>query len=207
MKPRRTGKIDWQDVRKRLARAIAATEEARSLSPERARAVLEERARLLARVPAPAVAATEVLLVTTFALAGEHYAIETGHVREVVRAAEFTPVTGAPAFLVGLLNLRGEILAVLDLRGFLGVAAGAWTEHSRVLVLGGERAEFGIVADGAEEVTTLRRDEVFEPPASVAGVGREYMKGVTKDALIVLDGTVLLQDARLFIDQGEESGA
>jgi purine-binding chemotaxis protein CheW len=207
MKTRRTVKIDWPEIRARLARAIAATEGTSRLSPERAQTVLEERARLLARVPTPAPQAAEVLTVTTFDLANERYAIETEHVREVVRPADITPVPGAPEFLVGLLNLRGEILAVIDLRGFFGVAAGALTARSRVLVLGGDRAEFGILADAAHEVTMLRRDEIHEPPASIAGIGREYVKGVTQEALIVLDGAVLLRDTRLFIDQGEGTGA
>ncbi|MBC7818114.1 MAG: hypothetical protein IAG10_14590 [Planctomycetaceae bacterium] len=50
----------------------------------------------------------------------------------------------------------------------------------------------------------MRREELLEPPGSVTGIGREYLRGVTRDALIVLDGAVLLQDARLFIDQIDE---
>jgi purine-binding chemotaxis protein CheW len=183
------------------------TEEALQLSPERARAVLEARARLVARVPVEAPAASVVLEVVTFALANERYAIETHHVREVVRFNEFTPVPGAPDFLVGVFNLRGDILAVFDLRPFFGVARQAVTDLSRLLVLGGERAEFGVLADAAHEVRAVRTDEVLEPPGSVVGVGREYLRGVTRDALLVLDGAALLQDARLFIDQAEEAGA
>ena len=86
------GAIDWRQVHERLARARRATEESVRLSPERARAVMEERARTLARVPPRAPAAAEVLEVVTFRLAGERYAVETSHVREVVRFADFTPV-------------------------------------------------------------------------------------------------------------------
>jgi purine-binding chemotaxis protein CheW len=202
---RRGGPIDWQEVRARLARATAATEQALRHTPEQARAVLDERARALARVPAPAPRADRVLTVVTFGLANERYAIETRHVREVARFTDFTPLPGAPDFLVGVLNLRGEVLAVVDLRKFFGVARQGVTDLARVLVLGGEHAAFGVLADEAHEVTALRTDEVLEPPGSVAGVGREYLRGVTADALIVLDGEVLLRDARLFIDQGEET--
>ena len=89
----------------------------------------------------------------------------------------------------------------MDLRTFLGVSGQAVTDLSRVLVLGGDRAEFGMLADAAHEVRTLRLDEILEPPGSVAGAGREYLRGVTQEALIVLDGAMLLQDSRLFIDQ------
>jgi purine-binding chemotaxis protein CheW len=94
---------------------------------------------------------------------------------------------------------------VFDLRKFLGVAHQGVTDLARVIVLGGEHAEFGVVADVADEVVPLRLDEILEPPPSVAGIGREYLCGVTADALIVLDGAVLLRDGRLFIDQGEEA--
>jgi hypothetical protein len=128
MKPRestRAGGTDWAEVRARLDRAGAATAEALRLSPERARAVLEERARALARVP-PAEYAGAVLEVVTFDLAGERYALETRHVRAVVRLGEHTPVPGAPDFLVGVLNLRGEVLAVMDLGKVLGLARRSW---------------------------------------------------------------------------------
>jgi purine-binding chemotaxis protein CheW len=196
-----------QPARERLARAIAGTEEALELSPERARAVMEERARALARVPTEAPHAALVLQLATFTLADERYAIETRYVREVVRLTDYTPVPGAPEFLVGVINLRGEILAVVDLRKLLGVEQRGVTDLSRVLVLGGERAEFGVLADMADEVLALRTEEVHEPPASVAGIGREYLRGVTAAALIVLDGGVLLEDGRLFIDQADERGA
>jgi purine-binding chemotaxis protein CheW len=199
------GRIDWQDVRARLARATAATEEALRLSPQRAKAVLEERARALARAPAQAPAAGEVLEVATFTLADERYGLETAHVREVVRLTDYTPVPGAPGFLAGVVNLRGDILAVFDLRPFLGVAGGGVTGLSRAIVLGGARAEFGVLADAVHEVTAVPAGELHEPPASATGAGWQYLRGVTPDALIVLDGAALLQDGRLFIDLAEDT--
>jgi purine-binding chemotaxis protein CheW len=198
--------IDWQQIRQRLAKATTATEEAAHLSPERARAVLAERARALARVSGRAVPSADLVHVATFALGNERYGIETRYVREVVRFTDYTPVPGTPDFLVGLTNLRGEVLAVIDLRKFLGVARQEVTDLARLIVLGDQHAEFGVLADAAHEVLPLRFDEIHEPPASVAGIGREYLRGVTPDALIVLDGAVLLRDGRLFIDQGEEAG-
>lgn len=202
----RTSGIDWKEIHARLARARQATEESVRLSPERAREIMGERARLLARVPPRAPEAAEVLEVVTFALGAERYAVETRFVREVVRLESLTTVPGAPDFLAGLVNLRGEILAVFDLRRFFGVAEAGRSERTRVIVLGGDRAEFGVLADAVYEVTPLRVDEVREPPASVGGAGRDYLRGVTAAALVVLDGAVLLADRRLFIEQTEEAG-
>jgi purine-binding chemotaxis protein CheW len=198
--------IDWEEVRERLAQVRAATEEAQTLSPERGRALMEERARELARLPPEAERQTEILEVVCFALANERYAVETRYVREVKELSDYTAIPGAPPFLLGVINLRGEILAVIDLRKFFTVVERGVTDQSRVVVLGSERAEFGVLADATHEVVTLRTEEVHEPPGSVAGIGREYLRGVSKDALIVLDGAVLLADTRLFIDQSKEPG-
>ena len=104
-----------------------------------------------------------------------------------------------------MLNLRGEILALIDLRAFFGIASRGLTDLSRILVLGWERNEFGIMADQVEEVSTLRVDEVLDTPATLpGGGGRAPLLGVTADARIVLDGSALLADAALYIDQGDE---
>jgi purine-binding chemotaxis protein CheW len=201
--PRPAGKADWQEIRRRLDKLAAAADGAPALTPERARAVLEERARALARVPAETPDASAFLPVVTFTLSGERYAVEAQYVREVVRLGEHTPVPGAPDYLVGVVNLRGDILAVFDLRKLFGLPPVSVTDLSRILVLGGDRAEFGVLVDTADEVRPLRTAELLEPPASVAGVGREYLRGVTEEALAVLDGAVLLRDSRLFVDWRE----
>ena len=197
-------RLDWGEVYDRLARAAAATGDALGPTPEQARALLDERARALARVPDRPPGPSEVLEVATFTLAFERYAIETRFIAKVVRLNEFTPVPGTPEFLGGVINLRGEILDLIDLRAFLGISGTGLTDLSRIIVLGLERNEFGIMADSVQEVMTLRVDEVFEAPASIPGSGRSYLRGVTADARIVLDGAALLRDEDLFIDQGDE---
>ena len=208
MKPAQRGQdIDWGQVRQRLAHAIQATEDALHLSPERARIVMEERARALARVPAAPEAGAGVFEVVVFSLANERYGIEAKHVREVVRLTDYTPLPGAPSFLVGVTNLRGLVLAIVDMRKFFGVAVRGVSDLSRIVVLGNERIEFGILADAVHEVALLSADQVKEPPETVAGVAREYLRGVTGDALLLLDGAALLRDPRLIVDQDEEAGA
>jgi purine-binding chemotaxis protein CheW len=199
-------KADWQEVHRRLAQVAATLAQDQRISPERAAAELEKRARDLALVPPQLPRAAERVEVITFALADERYAVETRYVREVLKLTGCTPVPGAPEFLLGVMNVRGEILAVLDLRQLFGLPRPEATDRTRVLVLGVGRAEFGLLADAAHEVRTLRTDDLLDPPDSVSGNRREYLRGVTAEALIVLDGAVLLRDQRLFIDQSEEMG-
>jgi purine-binding chemotaxis protein CheW len=204
--PKHGNEHNWEETRERQARVEAATAVEVRLSPERARVVMEDRARALARVPPRAPNAAEVIEVVTFRVANENYAIETRHVREVVPFADVTRVPGAPAFLAGLINFRGDVLAVFDLRKLFGSADAEATDLSRVIVLGSERVEFGVLAVAVREVLVLRIDEVHEAPGSVADVGWEYLRGVTAAALIVLDGAALLRDVRLFIDLVDDNG-
>ncbi|MBI4565717.1 MAG: chemotaxis protein CheW [Planctomycetes bacterium] len=201
MSPRRSKPIDWEEARARIARATAAIEGSLELSPERARAVLDERARAMAQMPA-APPPADRLHVVTFALASERYAVEANHVREIARLTAYEPVPGTPEFVLGITSLRGEITMIVDLRRFFGVPIKGLTDLSRLVVLGTEHAEFGVLADEALGVTDLRRQDLAPPPASVAGIGREYLRGVTREALILLDAAALIGDRRLFVDQG-----
>lgn len=195
--------IDWEEVRSRLSRAAAALEGTFERSPEDRRKVMDERARVLAQLPPPQQRAEEFIEIVTLVLGTERYALETRLVREIARLDDFTPVPGAPDFVLGVVNLRGEVLAVMDLRRFFGVPVKGLTDLSRVAVLGEARGELGVLADEAQAVTTLRADEVLEPPGSVAGIGRDYLRGVTADALIILDGAVLLADGRMYVNQAQ----
>ena len=200
--------IDWRQVRDRLARAAAATEQALTPTPERVRALLEERARELARAPVEASPTAEVLRLVTFTLAGERYAVEARYVLEVRPLGEPTFIPGAPTHLAGVIPFRGDPLAVFDLHALFGgpgdrAAGPAAAPH--VVVLGGDAPELGVRADAAGELTTVGAGEVLPLSAADADTGAPgYVRGVTRDALIVLDGAALLGDDRLIIDQSDD---
>lgn len=160
-------------------------------------AILDERARRLARPPPAESRPGEGLTLVTFALANERYGIEARFVHEIARFVDFTPVPGAGDFLVGVTNLRGEVLPVVNLRRFFRLSERGVTDLTRLIVLGENRREFGLLADQVDDVAELRTDGILEPPASAPSSGRPYVLGVTKDALIVLDGARLLRDPRL----------
>lgn len=194
---RTSGQIDWAAVRQRLAHVQAATTAAVELSEERVRALMDERARVLARAPAQA-APPDAFAVVTFALGSDRYAIEARYVREAIRLPEFSPVPGAPEFVLGVASLRGELVCLVDLRRLFGLPPTERTERSRMIVLGAERVEFGILADEAFEVRHMRPADIV-PPLETVSAGGECLLGVTRDALMVLDGAALLEDPRLFV--------
>jgi purine-binding chemotaxis protein CheW len=164
--------------------------------------VMKARALLLARVPEEPPRAGEVLELVGFVLAGERYGIESRFVREVARLTRFTPVPGTPAFVLGITNLRGEILALFDLRQLLGIVTEGVTDLGRIVVLGEHRREFGLLADAASEI-------LYVPASSLAQTepswGRAHVRAVTPDGVIVLSGEALLNDPRLTLDPGRDS--
>jgi chemotaxis signal transduction protein len=200
----RTGEIDWSEVRARVAQAfdLSAAESA----PERARAVLAERARRLALATEQPAPRAETLELLPFRLGREHYAIETRYTREVVRLTGFTPVPGVEDFLLGVTNLRGEIVPVFDLMLFFGFASQGLSDRSRVIVIGIEEVAFGIIADTVLAVAHVPADALVDDAVFEGRRGGECVRGITRDARIVLDGAALIKDRRLFIGAPEAAG-
>jgi purine-binding chemotaxis protein CheW len=198
------GRASWDDVRARLALAARTVDDVLTPSAERVNDILQARARELARAEA-AIDPEVPLEIAVFALGGETYAIETRYVHEIARAADLTKVPGTPDFVAGVTTLRGEIVMVIDLRRIIGLAVTPGSDAARVVVLGGARIELARFADAAHEVRLVAPRDLLDPPDTVRGVGRDYLRGITKDARIVLDGAAILADRRLYVDQGEES--
>ena len=192
-----TGEIDWGAVRTRVARAFDRS--SGENSAERTREVLVERARRLAAAADRPEAAVDALELLPFRLGREHYAIETRYAREVVRLTGFTSVPSTEDFLLGVANLRGEIVPVFDLMLFFGFASQGLSDRSRVIVVGAEEVEFGIIADSVQAVLRLPADTFVADAAFEGERGGECVRGVTRDAMIVLEGAALLKDRRLFI--------
>jgi purine-binding chemotaxis protein CheW len=199
--------LDAQQIRERLAQVAAATEATQRLSAEQAQAVLQQRALTLARPAAVDACTADLLEVVVFRLGSETCALEARFVREVVRLGDCTPLPGAPSFVVGVVNLRGEVLVVFDLRAYFATGERPAADHGCILVLGEDRAEFGVLADEARDIAVLTPEAILEPPGSIPAAARECVRGVTRDALLVLDGAALLHDKRLYIDLVEEQGA
>jgi purine-binding chemotaxis protein CheW len=212
MPPLKSGPIqplDWKQFRDRLARLKLDGGQERS-TPEKDQATLEERARLLARIPAQPPRAGEVLEVLTFALGQERCALATAFVNEVQKLGDVTPLPDVPDFLMGVTNLRGQILPLFDLGKLLGTASASAGEKGKrgeqplIIVLGKDHPEFGVVADNVFEVATMRTKEVLEAPEGLQGVAREFVQGVTAQGTLVLDGTALLAHSSFFLNQGDE---
>ncbi len=192
--------FNWDDAKRRLRELAHAIDPTRLDSAEQQRNILDQRARELA-VPLPADAdTTDAIEILKFEMGGERYALETTAILELKRVTSLTRVPGCPAFVRGITNLRGGVLAIIDLCTLFQMTAKPQDEPW-MLVLGDDRAEFGIIIDDAADVDSMNTRSIFPPPASLPLVQRELLRGVTADAMLVLDGTALLDDQRLVIDE------
>src|ERR1051326_7904160 len=105
--------------------------------------ILHQRAELLAREPADERTALEQIEVVEFLLANERYGLAAGHVREIDPLRDFTPVPCTPPFVLGLINVRGQILTVLDIRKFFDVPQRGITNLNKVIILRTPELEVG----------------------------------------------------------------
>jgi len=174
---------------------------ARDVSPEEERRLLRERARLLAREIQPEKAARSELELVVFKLAQELYAVESGYVREVYPLKFLTPLSGAPSFVLGLTNLRGEILSIVDMHAFFELPNPGLTDRSRVIVLRSPGMEFGILADSVIGTRRIGVEELQPALPTLTGIREEYLKGVTGERLIVLDAARLLASPAIIVNE------
>lgn len=161
--------------------------------------MLEDRARRLAQVPQTAAPVSGAFDAVEFRLAYENYAIEACHIREIWPLKDYRPLPGTPGFVLGLINLRGELLSVIDIRKFFGLPLNGLTDLNRVLVLQSRQMEVGILADSITGMRRISPQELQPGAPAIAGVRAGFTKGVTRDLLVLLDGAKILSDAGILV--------
>lgn len=126
--------------------------------------------------------------VVFFELGSEHYAIDSRGVREIIRMQAVTKIPGAPASIEGVINLRGKVTPVLDLRKKLGLPAGGQNKDTRIVVVEVDEQDLGLVVDGVSEVSRIPASAVESTSAIVATQDAEYILGVAKleNKLVIL---------------------
>lgn len=132
---------------------------------------------------------TQLQQLVTFELFGEIFALPILDVREIIRTSPITPLPQAPQFVEGVINLRGKITPVVDLRKRFGLTPQAGTGESRIIVAElGNGVVIGLIVDTVREVERIPNDTITPPPALVTGsIGAEYIKGISnfEDKMIV----------------------
>lgn len=167
-------------------------------------AILKARARVLAQETEEAGAAREFLDIIEFSLAAETYGIESAFVREVYPLKDFTPLPGAPPFVLGIVNVRGQILSVIDLKKFFNLPEKGLGQLNKVIIIRNGLMEFGILADAVLNARPIPLETIQAPPPTVTGIGAGYLKGVTGGRMIILDAEKILGDEKIIVRQGAD---
>ncbi len=139
----------------------------------------------------------EVLQWVTFQLENETYGINVMQVQEVLRYTEIAPVPGEPEYVLGIINLRGNVVTVIDTRSRFGLPSGDVSENSRIVIIEAEKQVIGIMVDSVAEVVYLRSSEIDAAPAVGTEESAKFIQGVSNrdgQLLILVDLNKLLSD-------------
>lgn len=165
------------------------------------KAILKSRAMALAQEREKKQSAGEQIEVVEFLLAHERYGVESAFVREVYPLREFTPLPGTPPFVFGIINLRGEIISVVDIKKFFDLPEKGITDLNKVIVLQNAAMEFGILADAVPGARLISVEQIQPPPEAFTGVREKYLRGITPERMAILDAAKLLSDPKLIIQE------
>ena len=146
---------------------------------------------------AQTVAEDEVLQWVTFQLDRETYGINVMQVQGVLRYTEIAPVPGAPDYVLGIINLRGNVVTVIDTRSRFGLQPAEVSDNSRIVIIEAEKQVIGIMVDSVAEVVYLRSSEIDVAPSVGTEESAKFIQGVSNrdgELLILVDLNKLLSD-------------
>jgi len=191
--------IDWNEVHRRIENVRKVLERDWAPPPEKKREILRTRAKALARQEKERGIPGDHIEIVQFLLANETYGIESSFVQETYPLRDLTPIPGTPPFVLGIINVRGKIVSILDIRKFFDLPEKGLTDLNKVLILNGHNMEFGLLADAVLGVRKIRANELQASLPTLTGIREQYLKGVTKERFVILDAEKLLADKKIIV--------
>ena len=132
----------------------------------------------------------ETVRVLSFSLGGEGYCIKIAQAKEVIKSPPVTKVPNTPQFVVGVINLRGEIISVVDIRYFFGLEQKEKTKDIRVIISDAAGSPVGIIIDKIKDTINIEKESIQPPLSTIKGKLAEYTEGqvqLKKEILTLLD--------------------
>ncbi len=147
----------------------------------------------------------------SFAIGDEDYGVDIQTVKEVIRHREITRLPKAPAFVKGVINLRGDVIPIMDLRERFNMEQQEYTSMTRVIVVEVDGRSIGMVVDSVSHVIRIDESQIVPPPPCVGKISEEYIRGVGKvgEKLIVLlhITKILTAEEKVELEKIQRSGA
>lgn len=113
-------------------------------------------------------------------MANEEYGVDIMRVQEIILMGQITKMPEVPDFVCGLINLRGHVIPIVDLRKRFGLPVTENNEHTRIIVVNVANKTIGMVVDAVNEVLRVNENQIEPPPSSVAGIDHRYITGLVK---------------------------
>jgi purine-binding chemotaxis protein CheW len=167
--------------------------------------ILPAQAKAVGCEPEVQPAAERTLEVIEFGLGDERFALETGYVREVCPLTDLTPLPCAPLFVRGLVNVRGRIIPVIDLKQFLGLPEEGVTDLHHLLLIQTADLQFGFLAGTIGGVRNIPLEAIEPSVRAQKRIRVEYLKGVTTEQLLILDAARIVADERIIVREEVEN--
>ena len=190
--------IDWTEINRRMAAAEAAMNQGNA-TKDRTGEILKARAESLAQERDAGPDAREHLEVLSFLLGQEKYGVETRYVREVCPLNELTLLPGTPPFVLGIVNVRGRVLSVIDIRKLFDLPQKGVGDLDRIIILHHEGMELGLLGNSIIGVGKVPVDELQPSLPTLTGLRGALLKAVTRDRMAILDAARLLCDDRIIV--------
>ncbi len=166
--------------------------------------ILKARARVLAREPQSVKAEKNdvpSLHAVEFLLTRERYAIESKYVRQVYPLKNLTPLPCTPPFVMGITNVRGRIVSVIDIKKLFDLPGQGLSDLNKLIIVHMDGLELGILSDNILGTRSVPIEEIQPSLSTFTGVRAEYLRGVTDEGLIILDAKKILSDERIIVHE------
>ncbi|SFI14196.1 purine-binding chemotaxis protein CheW [Tindallia magadiensis] len=136
-----------------------------------------------------------------FKLEKEEYGVEINHVQEITEHKTVTSVPNTPAFIEGIINLRGSIVPIVSIKKRFNLAQEEVGEDHRIIIINLEEKQVGFIVDDASQVLTISEEQIEKAPEVIAGADREYITGIGK----ISDKIILLLDLEKILTENEKN--
>jgi purine-binding chemotaxis protein CheW len=192
----------WKEMHEKIE--ALSGEMSASITEEELQDLWYRRALELSRSQADEKGESGGLKMITFRLGSDRYGVALDLVREIQRTGRITPVPTAPDFVTGIVNLRGSILSVIDIRVFFGLPAVVINEKTRILVVENKGLRLGILVERVDEITDIDVNGIKPPLSLDKGITEDYIKGIVThggDMFIIIDLERILKNPRLIVEE------
>ena len=193
--------LDWERIRRQQEAFRRAVEQGFVPTGDDRQRILRERAGQLARKPEPKAEGVRMIEVVEFALGYERYAFESSFIREIYPLKNFTPLPCTPPFVLGIMNVRGQIISIIDLKRFFDLPEKGLTDLNKVIILQGENIAFGVLADSVIGATSLNENDLQSSLPTLTGVRGKYLKGITREGTVILESVAILSDNNIIVNE------